>query len=499
MGDPEHPDRLRPLPGRLQHQRDHARGQGQADPLAEPPGDRRGLALRQGPLRLLAPVCPRPRAGSAAQGRQAPLRGDLVGRRSRPGRSTPATGARVAGAVGVGDGRAGGGAGATGAAGPRLGRRRAARAGFACDRRLPGAALVDPGRRACDRRGRRAGRGAGSRRRTLDQGGAAGRRGDRHRRRRRDEPDRPGQGGRSRARAGRAGTRRRADLVGPRRGRGRRRRRARRGARRGSRLLPALDPERPRGRRGLARGRRWRADSAREDRRPPHLRRRRSRRSRRPVARRASGRSDRDHDVRRPGPRFGRSRAAGDELPGARRNDRQPRGPPAAPAPRGDPAGAGRGGLDRQAGRALRRRDRPARTRGRRRGVGEAACASRVRAGEAAEEATGPDGQGRPAQARPLPLPVLGTGGRARARAPVPAAGARDRALRPRREHTAYRNRRGGHRPVERHLGHASSEDQQATRPRNGARRGGTRPDARRSSGGLAGSPRISSEGGDPV
>ena len=56
VGDPEHPDRLRPLPGRLQHQRDDARGQGQADPLAEPPGDRRGLALRQGPLRLLAPL-----------------------------------------------------------------------------------------------------------------------------------------------------------------------------------------------------------------------------------------------------------------------------------------------------------------------------------------------------------------------------------------------------------------------------------------------------------
>ena len=119
-------------------------------------------------------ICtPRPREGSAAQGRPAPLRGDLVGRRARPGRIAPADGARVAGAVGVGDGRAGGSAGAAGAAGPRLRRRRAARAGFAGDRRVPGAALVDPGRRACDRRGRRAGRGARSRRRALDQGGAA--------------------------------------------------------------------------------------------------------------------------------------------------------------------------------------------------------------------------------------------------------------------------------------------------------------------------------------
>ena len=56
VGDPERPDRLRPLPGRLQHHRDDARGQGQADPLAQPPRGRRGLALRQGPLRLHAPL-----------------------------------------------------------------------------------------------------------------------------------------------------------------------------------------------------------------------------------------------------------------------------------------------------------------------------------------------------------------------------------------------------------------------------------------------------------
>ena len=56
VGDPERPDRLRPLPGRLQHPRDDARGQGQADPLAQPSRGRPGLALRQGPLRLPAPL-----------------------------------------------------------------------------------------------------------------------------------------------------------------------------------------------------------------------------------------------------------------------------------------------------------------------------------------------------------------------------------------------------------------------------------------------------------
>ena len=60
VGDPERADRLRPLPGRLQHQRDDARGQGQADPLAQPPRGRRGLALRQGPLRVPAPLRGRP-------------------------------------------------------------------------------------------------------------------------------------------------------------------------------------------------------------------------------------------------------------------------------------------------------------------------------------------------------------------------------------------------------------------------------------------------------
>ena len=70
VGDPERADRLRPLPGRLQHQRHHARGQGQADPLAQPPRGRRGLALRQGPLRVrrtcTRPTASRTRCASAA-------------------------------------------------------------------------------------------------------------------------------------------------------------------------------------------------------------------------------------------------------------------------------------------------------------------------------------------------------------------------------------------------------------------------------------------------
>ena len=44
---------------------DDARGQGQADPLAQPPRGRRGLALRQGPLRVPAPL--RATTGSATR------------------------------------------------------------------------------------------------------------------------------------------------------------------------------------------------------------------------------------------------------------------------------------------------------------------------------------------------------------------------------------------------------------------------------------------------
>ena len=59
----------------------------------------------------------------------------------------------------------------------------------------------------------------------------------------------------------------------------------------------------------------------------------------------------------------------GNELPRARRHLRQPRGPPAAPAPDRDPARAGRARLDLEAGRALRGRARAVRLGGLHRAV----------------------------------------------------------------------------------------------------------------------------------
>ena len=55
VGDPERADRLRPLPGRLQRLGDDPRGQGRAHARPEPSRGRRGLALRQGPLRARPP------------------------------------------------------------------------------------------------------------------------------------------------------------------------------------------------------------------------------------------------------------------------------------------------------------------------------------------------------------------------------------------------------------------------------------------------------------
>ena len=63
VGDPERPDRLRALPGRLQRLGDDARGEGRAHPLPQPPGDPRGLALRQGPVRLRPPARRGPHPG----------------------------------------------------------------------------------------------------------------------------------------------------------------------------------------------------------------------------------------------------------------------------------------------------------------------------------------------------------------------------------------------------------------------------------------------------
>ena len=54
------PDGLRALPRRLQRRGDDPRGEGQAHRLAEPSRGRRRLALRQGPVRVLAPARGRP-------------------------------------------------------------------------------------------------------------------------------------------------------------------------------------------------------------------------------------------------------------------------------------------------------------------------------------------------------------------------------------------------------------------------------------------------------
>ena len=100
------------------------------------------------------------------------------------------------------------------------------------------------------------------------------------------------------------------------------------------RLLPAADAERPRRHRRLERRGRRRADrraAAPAD----HLG---DEAAADPAVRAMAAerrRGDRDRPVRGELPGPGRPRPAGHELPRARRHDRQPRGPPAAPAPRG--------------------------------------------------------------------------------------------------------------------------------------------------------------------
>ena len=91
VGDPERADRLRHVPRRLQHLRDDARGKGEADPLAQPSRGRRRLALRQGPLRVLAPLRDRPHHRAAARARRsAGARAGAVGRGARRGRTAAA-------------------------------------------------------------------------------------------------------------------------------------------------------------------------------------------------------------------------------------------------------------------------------------------------------------------------------------------------------------------------------------------------------------------------
>ena len=211
VGDPEHPDGVRRVPDRLQHVRDHPRGPGGAGAVAQQPGGRRRLALRQGPLHVPqpgvraahhhAPDPRRPRLGAG---------GRLHG--ARPRRRPAAGGGRAVRPRLGGDHRlrrpdqrGGAPVGAHPGAGTRRrpdrvrpgGRRRLGRAGRALghDRR--------PGRRRPDRR-RRSHRPGAPR---ADPGAAhpsrrRARRARRHDRRRRNTA---GHAARSRARLGRAG------------------------------------------------------------------------------------------------------------------------------------------------------------------------------------------------------------------------------------------------------------------------------------------------------
>ena len=184
VGDPERPDRLRPLPGRLQHQRHDARGQGQADPLAQPPRGRRGLALRQGPLRLLAP--PAPATGSRIRSRRTPTaassRSTGTTRSTRPRSCSATAGPAIVTALsGSETVEQAYGLGRLLRVRARRARRRAARGDPRRARLLPRAALVDPRRRNRRRPLRRAGRRARAGRRPLDQGRPPERRLDPHR------------------------------------------------------------------------------------------------------------------------------------------------------------------------------------------------------------------------------------------------------------------------------------------------------------------------------
>ena len=88
VGHSERADRLWALLGRMQHQRDGARGQGQADPLPQSSRGRRRLALRQGPVHVSAPDLRGSHHRAARAGRARPGVGHL-GYRPRSCRGAP--------------------------------------------------------------------------------------------------------------------------------------------------------------------------------------------------------------------------------------------------------------------------------------------------------------------------------------------------------------------------------------------------------------------------
>ena len=216
------------------------------------------------------------------------------------------------------------------------------------------------------------------------------------------------------------------------------RRLARPRPRRDGRLLPAAHAERPRRRRRL------------ELPRPTASRATPSRRSSivsgdeaaadpsvRALAEHAEH-GDRDRHVRGVVPRPRRPRPPGHELPRARRHDGQPRGPPPAPAPRGDRALPRRARLDREARRAVRRRALAARLASSSR-RSPAICYGGISFGEIGEHAPLPAARPRPSGRSPsppakavadghgpappdLPAALLRARRRADARARVPAA-----------------------------------------------------------------------------
>ena len=93
VGHPERADGLHRLRGRVQRLGDDPRGEGQADPLAQPSGGRPGLDLRQGPVHVPAPAGGGPHHDAvAARAEGAP--GGRLGRGARHGRGDAARGGR---------------------------------------------------------------------------------------------------------------------------------------------------------------------------------------------------------------------------------------------------------------------------------------------------------------------------------------------------------------------------------------------------------------------
>ena len=178
VGDQRGADGVRHVPRRVQHVGRRARGQGAARSLAQPCADRRGLALRQGPVRVHPSAFGRPRRRPDSPRAPARLRAGDVERRARPRGADAAqrAGPRRRRALRLRDGRARVRARAARPRGHRLARRDAARGSLRRARRVPRAALLDRRREARRRARRRAARAERADRRPLGEEGPAQRR-----------------------------------------------------------------------------------------------------------------------------------------------------------------------------------------------------------------------------------------------------------------------------------------------------------------------------------